>query len=162
MQNDDAGLRPGEYILTDESEFLWRQINPAFIHDGKVSKQAFTPTPKDTGELSTVRSSKVTAEQSHSHHTAILGLASVGVYSVQVSDVAEVQLRAVDDSAVDDGDERPPGHAFVDFKTVTSSKARQRIGSSLRDKAEARGWQYQAETSTVDEPQADDSAPPEE
>ncbi|MGW1956721.1 hypothetical protein ACWCPI_28900 [Streptomyces sp. NPDC001920] len=84
----------------------------------------------------------VTAEAAHQHHTEVVGLKSIGVYCVDIAEVQEVGLNAVDDSQVDDGAERPPGHAFVDFKAAPSAKQQKRRASALRDKAEKRGWQH--------------------
>ncbi|MEU1939111.1 hypothetical protein ACH49O_17205 [Streptomyces coeruleorubidus] len=142
MATDDSSLRPGEFEITDQEEKLWRQVNPSWVHDGRVSSQLFRPTPKDTGEVSVTRASLVTPEAAYSHHTGVLGYASAGVYCVDVAEVHEVELRAIDDSQVDDGDERPPAHAYIDFKSVQSKGAQQRRASKLRDNAEKHGWQY--------------------
>ncbi|WP_133910695.1 hypothetical protein [Streptomyces sp. NBC_00582] len=142
MATDGPSLRPGENEITNQEEKLWRQVNPGWVHDGRVSSQLFRPTPKDTGEVSVTRSSLVTPEESHRHHTEVMGYASAGVYYVDVAEVQEVGLRVVDDSQVDDEDERPPAHAYVDFKSVQSKGDQQRRASKLRDKAEKHGWQY--------------------
>ncbi|MEU9956679.1 hypothetical protein [Streptomyces sp. NPDC050982] len=70
-----------------------------------------------------------------------MGYNSVGVFYVDVAEVHEVALRAVDDSQVDDG-YRPPAHAYIDFKAVQSKGDQQKRASTLRDKAEKHGWQY--------------------
>ncbi|MFJ9088713.1 hypothetical protein ACIRL3_40525 [Streptomyces sp. NPDC102384] len=142
MVTDGSGLRSGEFEITNLEEKLWRQVHPIWVHDGRVTSQLFSPTPKDTGELSVTRSSVVTAEAAHHHHTEVVGLKSIGVYGVDVAEVQEVGLNAVDDSRVDDGVERPPGHAFVDFKAVSGVKQQKRRASALRDKAEKHGWQH--------------------
>ncbi|UPZ30434.1 hypothetical protein MUK60_23205 [Streptomyces sp. LRE541] len=142
MPTDDSNLRPGEFEITDLEEKLWRQVHPVWVHEGRVTSQLFSPTPKDSGELSVTRASVVTAEAAHRHHTEVVGLKSIGVYCVEVAEVQEAGLNAVDDSQVDDGQERPPGHAFVDFKAVSSAKQQKRRASTLRDKAEKRGWQH--------------------
>src|SRR6478672_4173991 len=111
MATDGSSIRPGENEITNQEEKLWRQVNPGWIHDGRVSSQLFRPTPKDTGEVSVTRSSLVT--ESHRHHTEVMGYASAGVYYVDVAEVQEVGLRVVDDSQVNDEDERPPAHAYV-------------------------------------------------
>jgi hypothetical protein len=72
-----------------------------------------------------------------------LELRSVGVYSVDVAEVADVGLRAVDDSQVSDGRERPPGHAYVDYKSVLNSNQQKKRAAKLRDAAQKRGWEYQ-------------------
>ncbi|GAA1063528.1 hypothetical protein GCM10009574_011390 [Streptomyces asiaticus] len=141
MATDGSSLRPGEFEIVDEGERLWRQVNPAWIQEGRVTSQLFSPTPKDTGEVSVCRASKVSAESSYEHHTEVLGYKSVGVYSVDVVEVEDVGLRAVDDSQVNDGDERPPGHSYIDFKSASGNQRKKRA-SKLRDKAEKRGWQY--------------------
>lgn len=142
MATDGANLRPGELEISTVDEKLWRQVNPGWVHDGRVSSQLFRPTPKDTGEVSVTRSSLVTPQAAHQHHTGTLGYASVGVFCVEVSEVNETGLRAVDDAHVDDGETRPPAHAYVDYKLIDSKKLQQRRASILRDKAEKHGWQY--------------------
>lgn len=146
MPDDD--LRTGEFELTEDRELVWRQIHPSFVHDGRVSSQAFTPTPKDAGELSVTRSSLVDAQDTFEHYTETLGHPSVGVYSVTVGEVTQEGLRTVDDSNVSDGEIRPPAHAYIDFKAV-SGKAAKRVGGGLRAKAEARGWAHDTGTATT-------------
>jgi len=36
----------------NDSTLLHRQVNPAFVQSGRVTSQAFKPTPKDQGLLS--------------------------------------------------------------------------------------------------------------
>lgn len=141
MAVDEPALRPGEEVISDQSEKLWRQVNPAWIQDGRVTSQLFSPTPKDTGEVSVTRGSLVSSEESHRYHTEDLGLRSVGVYFVEVADVGAVDLSAIDDSKSEGTEDRPPGHAFIDFKNVGSKQMRKRA-SLLRDKAEGNGWQH--------------------
>ncbi|MET9700663.1 hypothetical protein ABZY31_27600 [Streptomyces sp. NPDC006529] len=142
MQDENSGLREGEFLIEGGKEKLWRQVTPTWVHDGRVTSQIFKPTPKDIGELSVTRQSKVTPKEAYDYYTRILNLNSVGVYSVDVDEVRGEGLRAVDDSMVEDGETRPPGHSFIDFKHLTSKGSRERRGANLRDKAEKRGWQY--------------------
>lgn len=142
METDGPNLRPGELEISNGDEKIWRQVNPGWIHDGRVSSQLFRPTPKDTGEVSVTRSSMVTPEEAYHHHTVALGFASVGVFCVEIGEVNQVDLGVIDDSRVDDGVNRPPGHAYVDFKPVASKGMQQKRASLLRDKAEKHGWQY--------------------
>lgn len=133
-------LPPDEFELSELSELLWRQIHPGHVDGGKVSSLAFRPSAKDDGQLSTSRSQKVSAAQAYEYHTVTLGLAAAGTYAVSVGDVAEEDLRAVDDSAT--GNEAtPPGHAYIDFRQVPSDKRCRKIAARLRDKAEGRSWQ---------------------
>lgn len=142
MATDSHNLRPGEFEIVSQGEKLWRQVNPSWIHDGRVSSQLFRPTPKDTGEVSVTRSSVVSPEEAHHHHTEVLGCPSAGVYCVEVGEVNEVGLRVVDDNQVADDEPRPPAHAYVDYKSVETKKLQQRRASILRDAAENHGWQY--------------------
>lgn len=140
ISDESGALRDGEFPLEEGDELLYRQIHPSWVHDGKVSSQAFWPTEKDKGELSTSRSSKVSAKEAYDYHVETMSLQSDGAYAVSVAEVAGAGLVAVDDSAT--STELPPGHAFIDFKPVTSTNQRKRLGGTLRDCAEPRGWQY--------------------
>lgn len=131
----------GEIEIDASDELLWRQVNPAFVDGGRISSQVFTPTEKDERELSTTRSSKATAEASFRHFTEVMGFRSAGVHAVSVAEVVGQGLRAVDDSAIEEA-QKPPGHAYIDFKHVEAVKQRKKIGGKLRDLAEARGWQH--------------------
>jgi hypothetical protein len=142
MQREgDMDLRSGEVELVELEENIWRQVNPAFVHDGRVSSQAFTPSSKDGGELSSSRASRVTAKESFDHYVQILKLQSFGVYSLTVGEVRAEDLRVIDDSAVGDGENRPPGHVYVDFKGISRKDAKKAAGK-LRSAAEKHGWAY--------------------
>ncbi len=51
-------------MITDADELLFRQVNPNWIREGRVSSQAFRPMPKDEGLLSVDRGSMTTPEAS--------------------------------------------------------------------------------------------------
>ncbi|MCX5559951.1 hypothetical protein [Streptomyces sp. NBC_00038] len=144
MQGDVNDLRPGEFKITDTEEAVWRQVNPAFVHDGRVSSQAFTPSAKDEGELSVNRSSKVSAQESFDHYTKVLEFPSAGVYSLTVGEISGEELSVIDDSAAEDGQPRSPGHAFIDYRSVPPKRAK-KIAGRLRQKAESHDWAYRSE-----------------
>lgn len=113
-----------------------RQIHPAFVQAGRVTSQAFRPTPKDQGRLSAYDSDQITAEASHVHYTTELGLTSVGVLAVTVGECAEVQL-------VVEADPEPfPPHIVVVFTELTESQCEKR-SKKLSAKAADGGWLYQ-------------------
>jgi len=120
-----------------ETELL-RQINPNFIQDGRVSSQAFRPTPKDEGRLSVYDSDLIDPSAAFAHFTGNLGFQSCGVQAVTVAECAGLDLPARPDPAPF------PEHAVIDFsafqKRQVEGKAKQ-----LRVLAEARGWRYRAE-----------------
>ncbi|MGL5864804.1 MAG: hypothetical protein ACRCYX_02880 [Dermatophilaceae bacterium] len=124
----------------DAGELLWRSVHPTFLDGSRITSQAFTPTPKDEGRLSTARSTVVTAADHHDEFCSVLGLPTAGVWAVGLAKVRETGLRAVDDSASNAApDPCPTGHAYVDFRAAPSRGAVKRAASGLRDAAQARG-----------------------
>jgi len=112
--------------LTDETELLFRQVNPVFVRDGRVGSQAFRPTPKDQRMLSVARASRTTAEAAFQHHTGCLKLSSAGTWAVTVGECSQLGLPARPDEVT----EQPcpdPAHAVVPpylYKTETISVSR--------------------------------------
>lgn len=64
---------------------LFRQVNPSWMKLGRVTSQAFKPTPKDRGRLSAYDGDRMTAEKAWRHYTMELGYRSVGVLAVTVA-----------------------------------------------------------------------------
>lgn len=114
---------------------LLRQINEAWEQDGYVTSQAFKPTRKDQGKLSTYDGSKITAEDSWEHFTVVLGYSSIGVMAVTVDECDAHGLPVVPDPMTF------PEHVFVDFRGIGRSQVEKRA-KFLRGLAEKRGWQY--------------------
>lgn len=139
---DSSEIGPGEEILTDPNQLLLRNIHPDWVVNGKVTSQAFRPTPKDERKLSTTSSSKVSAEDSFREYTEDFELASAGVWGVSVGEAADLSIRAI-------YDEHSPsipkpcltGHTSLDFAQISNNKAK-RLGGRLRDRAEDRGRQH--------------------
>jgi len=136
MSSNWVELQPGESIVPDGGEKLWRNINPGWIDAGAISKQAFLPFPKDDYQLSCARSSKVDAAEHHREFTEDFGFASVGVWSVTAKDVSEAELRSIDDSEAGYGQaKKPAGHAYIDYRSCESGNARKRSARHLREAA---------------------------
>lgn len=133
MTDDDAEVDR----LTDRSELLYRQVHPSWLKDGQPSSQAFKPTPKDDGKLSTARSALTTAEDAYLHHTGALELQSAGTWAVTVG---EVEAEPVPLAAYGDPVDEPvpdPAHAYIKYpgdRKVIETKAK-----LLRAKAGERG-----------------------
>jgi hypothetical protein len=122
--------------MTDAS-LLHRQINPSWVQQGRVTSQAFRPTPKDQKKLSVYDGDQITAELAWKHFTSQLHLSSIGVLSIAVSECHAT-------SVVITPDPTPyPEHVVVDF-TGHDENTILKIGKQLRNRAESRGWQYQA------------------
>jgi|SRR5579862_397565 len=118
------------------STLLYRQINPNWVQNNRVSSQAFRPMPKDQSLLSVYDGDLIGPESSWRHFT-ILGFASAGVCAVSVDECAALQLSVRPDPAPF------PEHAVIDF-TGLSNSAAEKKSKMLRNKAALRGWLYQA------------------
>ncbi len=118
-----------------ETTLLLRQVNPSWIQQGRVTSQAFRPTPKDQKRLSVYDGDQITAERSWTHFTHTLGFASVGILAVTVQECADHDLAAVPDP-------QPfPEHAVIDYSGFAENEIKAKA-KHLRTAAETRGWQY--------------------
>jgi hypothetical protein len=116
---------------------LLRQVHPSFVQAGRVSSQAFRPTPKDRSLLSVYDGDQIGAEAAWNHYTTVLELASVGAVAITVSECSAEGLSARPDP------DPFPEHVVIDFKGLTENQCEKK-SKKLRAKAEARGWLYQA------------------
>ena len=122
--------------MTGGTLFL-RQIHPSFVQAGRVTSQAFRPTPKDDSLLSVYDGDMISAEKAWIHFTNQDNCASVGVLAVTCDECVAEGLTARPDPAPF------PEHAVIDF-TGFSDNQREKKSKKLKAKAEDRGWQYQA------------------
>jgi hypothetical protein len=110
--------------LTDEDEFLLRQVHPSFVRDGRPSSQAFRPTSKDDGKLSVARGALTTAEAAFTLHTRDRGLRSDGTWAVTVGECRAQALVAVSDPIDSPPDAvADPAHALIDFSPFSKGQA---------------------------------------
>jgi hypothetical protein len=129
--------------LNDHDELLFRQVNPNWIREGRVSSQAFRPMPKDGGLLSVDRASMTTAEASHRLFTEELRLASAGVWAITVAECAAQDLPVLEDPiAVSPQTTANPAHAVVSFASVSSKGQIEAKGQKLARCANERGRLY--------------------
>lgn len=124
---------------------LHRQINPAWIKDGRVTTSAFNPSKNHGYLLSVYDGDMITAEAAHAHYTTVLQKQSAGVLAVLKSETDELHLESR--PAPEDFAE----HVVVDFNHLVtepekplSNGQREKLAGILRNKAVARGWQFQA------------------
>jgi hypothetical protein len=118
---------------------LLRQINPSWVQAGRVTSQAFKPTPKDKKRLSVYDGDQVTAEDSWRHYTEQLKYSSVGVMAVTVGDCRSLNL------PVEPDPEPFPEHVVIRFDDCSNSQIETKA-KHLKKSAEERGWLYQAES----------------
>lgn len=129
-------LGEGEVECMDVEEVLRRQVHPSFFDRGEPSSQAFRPTKKDAGCLSTRREAMPPKDAFEAHIDA--GFASAGTWGISVGEVLAVELRVVDDSELPSV---PPCHAYIDFRGK-SDKQTERAAKALKRKAITRGCLY--------------------
>ena len=67
----------------NDTTLLYRQIHPSFVQDGRVTSQAFRPTPKDQNQLSVYDGDLIGPPAAFEHYTEKLKHASVGVLGDQ-------------------------------------------------------------------------------
>ncbi|MEY3202524.1 MAG: hypothetical protein RIR70_2074 [Pseudomonadota bacterium] len=124
--------------MAEKEHLLLRQVNPAWVQNGRISSQTFTPTPKDDRLLSVDDGRLVEPEQSHAHFTGTRGLKSMGVVAVANLEVAEAGLAWRPDPLPDSAT-----HAVIDFSQLVSNGQIKAKASWLAEKARARGWLFQ-------------------
>lgn len=116
---------------------LHRQINPSWIQGGRVTSQAFKPTPKDHSRLSVYDGEQIGAEVAWRHYTQTLGFSSIGVLGVTVNECQSLELSVELDPAPF------PEHVVIIFGTLTNSQIEKK-SKQLRTIAMDRGWMFDA------------------
>lgn len=119
---------------------LLRQINPSFIQNGRVTSQAFRPTPKDENKLSVYDGDQITPEASWQHFTLNPLCHSVGVMAVSQGQCAEQSVPVVPDP--DPNGVPFPEHAYLSFSDMSKGEI-ERKAKALSSKAKERNWLYQ-------------------
>ncbi len=114
---------------------LYRQVHPSWIQNGRITSQAFRPTPKDEKRLSVYDGDQITAEAAWQHYTNDLGYTSAGVLAVTVEECDNLELPVVPDPATFQE------HTLIDFSAFSRSQIETKA-KILRAKADLRGWQY--------------------
>ena len=112
---------------------LIRQIHPSFVQNGKITSQAFRPTPKDQNRLSVYNGDMIECEKAYRHYTEELKLQSTGATTILYQECLSQDLKVYPDPAPF------PEHVLIDFSGF-SNKRKNTISKYLRNRAEARGW----------------------
>lgn len=131
-----ANYRPpprfeGKDVMT--SRTLYRQIHQSWIVDGKVTSQAFSPTPKDHKRLSVNDGNVVSAKEAWQHHS--VDYESVGVMAVTEDECKLHNLQVVSDVI------SYTGHMVIVFEGLSRNKAKT-AARYLKKCANKRGWCY--------------------
>lgn len=118
--------------MNDET-LLLRQISPSWVQAGRVTSQAFRPTPKDMNLLSIFDGDRITPEKSWHYFTRDLGLKSTGVMGVTNFERVSVNVPLIEDRKPIDA------HVSLDYTGLSNSQ-KENAGKVLTDKARTRGW----------------------
>lgn len=117
---------------------LLRQINPSFVQAGRVTSQAFRPTPKDENQLSVYDGDQIQAQAAWQHFTATPGCRSAGVMAVTHAECTSEQLPVTSDGVPF------PEHVSIDFSAFSKGEVEKKA-KVLTRQAQARDWLFQAE-----------------
>ena len=125
----------------NDCTLLLRVINSNYVHQGKVSSQAFRPRSQDRNQLSTYDGDQITPAGAWRHYTRDPSNPPAGVLAVTVAECCAELLTVLPDP------EPFPEHVLIDFSEHGTSQIKKK-SERLRDKAEVRGWLFQPENVT--------------
>lgn len=114
---------------------LLRQIHPNFVQQGRVTSQAFRPTPKDENLLSVDDGDRISAASAFVRFTATPDCRSAGIMAVTQAECTAQQLPVLADG------QPYPEHCSIDFTACTPGE-RDRKAKRLARDAQERGWQF--------------------
>lgn len=118
------------------TERLLRNLHPQDFDNGRINSTTFNPSESHDFRLSLDKASVSSAEQTYTRHIG-LGLSSVAVCGVHVSDFTLQSVSCYDDPLPDN-----PAHVLADYSPFGTS-ARKRIARRLADRAMTYGLDYQ-------------------
>jgi hypothetical protein len=120
-----------------DASLLYRQVHPSWVQQGRVTSQAFKPTPKDRKRLSMYDGDRISAERAWTHYTVGLGFVSAGVLAVSRGECLAVNLPV-------EADPDPfPEHVVIRFDGLSAAEITT-TAKHLCHAAAARGWLYTA------------------
>lgn len=122
--------------ILDSQTLLYRQISEPWVRENRVTSQAFKPTGKDKGYLSTYDGDQISAEDAWHHFNE--RYRSIGVMALSVQECAQVCLDVRADPQPDF-----PEHVIIDFTDHSRNQQKKAAGHLARN-ANERGWQYLA------------------
>ncbi len=121
--------------MTEATELL-RQIHPSWIQADRPTSQAFRPTKKDNGLLSTDDGDQTTPVAAWTHYTSVRKLESAGILAVTVAEFEAESLTVRADPSPD-----TPFHVSIDYNGHATGQIEGK-SKRLRNIAFARGWRH--------------------
>lgn len=122
--------------MTPQTQLL-RQIHPTFVQAGRVTSQAFRPTPKDENHLSVYDGDQIQPEAAWKHFTANQSFNSAGVMAVTSEECTAQSLPVVADGVPF------KEHCSIDFSAFQRTDIEKKA-KFLSRFAQLRGWLVQA------------------
>lgn len=116
---------------------LLRQIHPSFVQAGRVTSQAFRPTPKDEQRLSVYDGDQIQPQAAWQHFTQNPACNSAGVLAVSKGECDGEQLPVVADGVPF------PEHCYLDYSAFDKNTIEKKA-KALSRFAQSRGWLFQA------------------
>ncbi len=116
---------------------LLRQIHPTFVQAGRVSSQAFRPTPKDERRLSVDNGDRIQPNAAWARFVSNPICLSAGVMAVSLAECDAQSL-----TVIEDGNPYPE-HCSIDFSAFEKREI-ERKAKQLSCQARERGWLFQA------------------
>ena len=120
-----------------EATLLLRQVHPTFVQQGRVTSQAFRPTPKDENQLSVDNGDRIGPEEAWRRFSAQPDCTSAGVMAVSLGECVACAVSVVEDGIP------YAEHCYLDFAPYSANQAG-KIGKKLVTKAQERGWLFEA------------------
>ncbi len=114
---------------------LLRQIHPGFVQAGRVTSQAFRPTPKDANHLSVYDGDRIAPQAAWQHFTANPACRSNGVMALACDECAALALPVHADGVPF------AEHCSIDFSGF-EKKEIEKKAKILSVQAQRRGWQF--------------------
>ena len=140
-------LESCEELLTEQSEWYYRQIHPQSVNQGIVDVSAFTPSSSDDRKVSGVRSAKQDAKGAYEEYRRDFpNRKTAGTWGVTLAQVLKAKGRLVDDSEcpVPAPLERwPTGHCYLDQR-IDDRAVRNKLRLTLAADATRNGCQHPA------------------
>jgi hypothetical protein len=122
--------------MTPQTQLL-RQIHPNFVQLGRVTSQAFRPTPKDENHLSVYDGDQIQPEAAWKHFTHNPAFNSAGVMAVTHAECTAQSLPIVADGVPF------KEHCSIDFSAFEKAEIEKKA-KFLSRLAQLRGWLFQA------------------
>lgn len=119
------------------STLLLRQVHPNFVQQGRVTSQAFRPTPKDEHQLSVDNGDLITAQAAWQRFVSQPLNSSAGVMAISNEECTATGLVVVEDGIP------YTEHCYLDFSPFPRPEI-ERKAKLLSRAAHSRGWRYTA------------------